>query len=264
MIDVGRTKSCCIRVESSASSIRRDGFTCDAESWTDGILHYAAVSWITVLDEPTWQIGRFKSSSFKKWGLESRVTFDKPFLDGPPILFACLSGIEMVGKWAVRMYTTNIDHVGFTVGIVNSGEEDGSSGNLRSAAVTWIAIPGSEVMKRRNVWMGSFTTDTGSSIHLDKDGPGGWKGYVDFGFKFKRAPKIFVGLRQFCGVNDANFRLNASTSDVTTSGMNWRLDKWADTKLLSAGANFLAIDVDMLATSRFREASSSLIGLSER
>ncbi|KAJ2911719.1 hypothetical protein MD484_g8695, partial [Candolleomyces efflorescens] len=169
-----------------------------------------------------------------------------PFRDGPPIIFACLSGIELVGKWAVRVYTTNIDHAGFTCGIVNSGEEDGSSGNLRSAAVTWIAIPGSEVMKKRNVWMGSFATDAGVSFDLDKFGPGGYKGHVDFGLKFKRVPKIFVGLRQFCGINDRNFRLTASTLNVTTAGMDWKLEKWGDTKLLSAGANFLAVDADTL------------------
>ena len=259
MVDVGTTGACCIRVESSASSIRRDGFTCVAESWTDGILHYAVVDWMSILDEPTWQIGHFKSSSFKRWGLESRVTFETPFRDGPPIIFACLSGIELVGKWAVRVYTTNIDHAGFTCGIVNSGEEDGSSGNLRSAAVTWIAIPGSEVMKKRNVWMGSFATDTGVSFDLDKLGPGGWKGHVDFGLKFKRVPKIFVGLRQFCGINDRNFRLTASTLNVTTAGMDWKLEKWGDTKLLSAGANFLAVDADTLY-----ETSRSVTGPSER
>ncbi|KAJ2925077.1 hypothetical protein H1R20_g12028, partial [Candolleomyces eurysporus] len=245
-IYIGLTDTRSVRVESFASSITRGGFTCNAVSWKDGILHCATVDWIAIVDEPTWQKGLFKSSNFmiKKWGLEERVQFDEPFADGPPILFACLSSIEMVGKWSVRIYTTDIDHTGFTVGIVNSGEEGGSSENLVSASVTWIAIPVSEFMKKKNAWIGAFTTDIGKAFDLDKCGPGGWRGHVEFGFEFRRRPKIFVGFRQFCVNNDVNLRLETSTSNVTTSGMDWELGKWGDTNLLSAGVNFLAIDAD--------------------
>lgn len=244
MLDIGRVNTRSIRVESSSTNITRGGFICNAMSWADGILHYVGVDWLAIIDEPTWQKGLFKSSNFKTWGLEERVKFDKPFNDGPPFLFACLSGIEIVGKWSVCMYTTNIDHTGFTVGIVNSGEEGGELGNLKFAAVTWIAIPGTEPLKRKHVWTGTFNTSTGSSFDLEKNGWGGWKGHVEFGFKFNRTPKIFIGLRQFCESNSANFRLNAAVSKVTTSGMDWGFGKWEDTKLLSAGANFLAVDVD--------------------
>ena len=99
-------------------------------------------------------------------------------------------------------------------------------------------------MKKKNAWIGTFSADTGSSFNLDGGGSGGWKGHVQFGLEFKRTPKIFVGLHQFCGANDKNLRLTANTRGVTTSGMDWILEKWGDTKLLSAGANFLAIDAD--------------------
>ncbi|RXW22180.1 hypothetical protein EST38_g3688 [Candolleomyces aberdarensis] len=208
--------------------------------------HHNAWVYMQCMDEPTWQTGvfNFKASSFKKWGSEERVTFDKPFSDGPPILFACLSGIEAAGNRSVRIYTTNVDQSGFTVGVTNSSEEGGSSGDLIATAATWIAIPGSEFMKKKNVWMGTFTTDMGSSFNLDKHGPGGWRGHVEFGFEFRRAPKIFIGLRQFCTTNDGNLCLQASTSNVTTSGMDWALEKWSLTRLLSAGANFFAFDAD--------------------
>ncbi|KAJ2936090.1 hypothetical protein H1R20_g1005, partial [Candolleomyces eurysporus] len=242
MLDIGWNHGTPIRVESFTQNITKEGFICGTRSWGNGILHNAVVDWIAI-EHPSWQCGVFNSQDVKlsdelEMSSEHRVNFSKPFEDGPPMVFVCFSGLHVMGKWNVRVYATNIDPAGFTVAIVSCGEEDnGPPVKLRSAAITWIAVPGSDVTKKKNVWIGSFATGRKAG------GLNECNGHVDFGFVFKRTPKIFVGLRQFSASKDRNLRVRVKTSNVTTKGMDWRIEKWDDTVLFSATLTS-AMDVD--------------------
>ncbi|KAJ2936091.1 hypothetical protein H1R20_g1004, partial [Candolleomyces eurysporus] len=242
-LDIGLTNNTPIRVEAFPQNITQGGFICNARSWQDGILHNAVVDWMAI-EQPGWQCGVFKSEDAKlkdehERSSEHRVTFAKPFEEGPPRVFACFSGLNISGKWNIRAYATDVDPSGFTIAIVSCGEEgSGPPVKLLSAAITWIAVPASDVTKKKNAWIGSFATGRKG---------GGWNasnGHVDFGFAFKRTPKIFLGLRQFSASNEKNLRLKVTTSKATTTGMDWSISKWHDTLLLSAAASFLAVDVD--------------------
>jgi hypothetical protein len=144
------------------------------------------------------------------------------------MVFVCFSGMHITGKWNVRVYATNVDPAGFTIAIVNCGEEV----SLISAAITWIAVPASDVMKKKNVWIGGYATSRWAH------GFGECSGHVDFGFTFKRRPKIFAGLHQFSANNNRNLRLQTIAYNVTTQGMDWKFSKWDDTTLYSGGRIF--------------------------
>ncbi|KAJ2912582.1 hypothetical protein MD484_g7834, partial [Candolleomyces efflorescens] len=243
-LDIGSRWGTPIRVEVFTKKITKENFICNARSWGDGILHNTDVYWIAV-NQPNWQCGVFNSQDAKSadeydTSSEHRVHFAERFEDAPPVVFVCFSGLHITNKWNVRVYATNIDQTGFTIAIVNCGEEGtwGPAVKMISAAITWIAIPARDVSKKKNVWVGSFAT--GRRAHgFEECG-----GHVDFGFTFKRTPKIFTGLRQFSANKDRNLRLRMTTSNVTTQGMDWKISKWHDTILYSGGANFIAVDVE--------------------
>ncbi|KAJ2912584.1 hypothetical protein MD484_g7824, partial [Candolleomyces efflorescens] len=239
MLDIGRTAHTVIRVNTTTNNITKENFVCTARSWREGIFHNAKVDWIAI-DNPTWQCGVFNSQDTKTFdrSSEHRINFSKPFEDAPPMVFVCFSGLDLTGKWNARVYATNVDPAGFTIAIINCGEEGGLASRLISAAVNWIAVPASDVMKKKNVWIGGFATGRRENV-FDSEG-----GHVDFRFTFKRTPKVFVGLRQFSAGNERNLRLRVTKSSITTQGMDWNISKWDDTLLYSAGANFIAVDVE--------------------
>jgi hypothetical protein len=246
VLDIGLNTNTPIRVEAFANNITKENFVCNARSWGNGVLHYADVDWIA-LDHPDWQCGVFDSQDSHSsdeidMSTEHRIHFATPFDDAPPMVFVCFSGIHITGKWNARVYATNVDPAGFTIAIVSCGEEEGRTSGpamkLASAAITWIAVPASDVMKKKNVWTGGFATGRRAN------GFDECSGHIDFGFTFKRTPKIFTGLRQFSATNERNLRLRAATSNVTTQGMDWKISKSHDTTLYSGGANFLAVDVE--------------------
>jgi hypothetical protein len=212
------------------------------------MLYNVGLDWIAI-EEPGWQSGVLRSVDARGWGpkdsLEHRVNFAKPFEDGPPMVFVAFNTVDVDGPRNLRVYATAIDHRGINVAVLNLGEGEESKTRIHATAVTWIAIPASDVMKKRNAWIGCFATGIGGpGSQTTHDDPNRWDGHVDFGFEFKRPPKIFVGLSQMSAAVDKKLQLGVTASDVTTSGMNWRIEKWDDTVLHNAGANFIAVDTD--------------------
>ncbi|KAJ2929714.1 hypothetical protein H1R20_g7357, partial [Candolleomyces eurysporus] len=235
-----------IRVEAYAQNITRDGFICNVRSWDNTCLYNARLDWIAI-EEPGWQSGVLRSQDVRPWGqtwsFEHRIDFPKPFEDSsPPMVFVAFSSFDVAGKWNIRTHAANVDHAGFTMAVINCGEEEVRT-KVWSSAITWIAVPLSDVVKKRNAWIGTFATSLGGpNLWTKHDGADGWVGHVNFGFEFKRVPKIFVGLREFSSKNDHNLRVEIRISNVTTTGMDWGIAKWSDTLLFHAGANFLAVD----------------------
>ncbi|KAJ2912583.1 hypothetical protein MD484_g7825, partial [Candolleomyces efflorescens] len=234
-----------VRVQSFSQNVCRENFICTSRAWLGTMLYNVGVDWIAI-EESGWQSGVFGTGDITGWTptdiLEHRIDFAKPFEDGPPMVFVAFNTIDLDGPRNMRAYAASIDYRGFNLAVLR-GEE--SETIVHAAAVTWIAIPASDVMKKRNAWIGSFASGVGGTgSQITHDHPNRWDGHVDFGFEFKRSPKIFVGLSQMSAAADKQLQLGVTTSDVTTSGMNWRIESWDDTMLRSAGANFIAVDTD--------------------
>ncbi|TEB39382.1 hypothetical protein FA13DRAFT_1784148 [Coprinellus micaceus] len=242
MLDIGDdARGATIRVDSFPQNVTQGGFICNGKSWMDTKLYNLSVDWAAI-EEPGWQCGVFKTQELgEPWEkadsvFDHRIAFRGHFTS-PPMVFVCFNGIDMCGNWNVRTYATKIDHTGFNLSIAKSDDGD-SSTRLWSASVTWIAIPGVEVLKRKDVWMGQF----GTARKGDIGGDGSWRGRTDFGFQFRRPPKVFMGLDHFNLSRRRNLRLLAETTNVTVSGMDWKISKWHDTMLKGASVSYLAVD----------------------
>lgn len=233
-----------IRVRSWPQNITRENFICNAQTWLDTALYNASVDWAAI-EERNWQCGIFRTDDIRDPYtnpeeadsiFDHHIVFPTPFAS-PPMVLVCFNGFDMTGNWNLRTYATNIDHTGFNLSIVKCDDGDPST-KLWSASITWLAIPGEDVLKRRNAWIGQFSTAGRRDIRES----GTCHGHVDFGFKFERPPKIFLGLNNFHLRNTANLRLFSETSNVTESGMDWNIWKWDDTILEGASVMFLAVD----------------------
>jgi len=178
-----------MRVRATPQNITKEGFTCNINTWISFKLHNAAVDWASI-EEPDWQCGVFAIPNSDSM-FDHRITFAKPFIC-LPLVMVCFNTFSLSGNWNIRTYTTNVDHRGFNLSIFKS-DDGASSTRLWSASVTWVAIPGHDVLQRRNVWLGQYSTAEMGEIGADD----AWAGHVDFGFQFRRPPKVFLGLNHF-------------------------------------------------------------------
>ncbi|TEB20888.1 hypothetical protein FA13DRAFT_1742589 [Coprinellus micaceus] len=213
------------------ANIMKETFILNAETWGETYLYHCGVNWAAI-SEPTWRCGVLNVDGGRSlWKV--RGTFS-PAFQSPPMVFACFSGLDMTGSFNWRIHVTSVDHTGFDLSILKTRE-----GKVGLASISWVAIPGEEVLKRKNAWIGRFSTD---SLSADKNGE--YTGSVKFGFEFRRDPKIFVGVDHIDFTTDRHVRLVVSTSNVSKTGMDWRIKKWDETVLKGAGASYLALDCD--------------------
>ncbi|TEB14812.1 hypothetical protein FA13DRAFT_1747859 [Coprinellus micaceus] len=207
-----------IRIRSWPQNVMKDGFICNAQTWSDTILYNARVDWAAI-EEPDWQCGVYKTRDVQKqsW-FDHRITFPTQFAS-PPMVFVCFNGFDMCGNWNLRVYATSVDHAGFNLSILKDDEGD-SSTRVEWASITWIAVPGDDALRHRHPC----------------------KGHLDFGFQFNRPPKVFMGLNHFRASNGAPLRLDTEASGITESGMDWGVSTWCETIVKGASLKVLAID----------------------
>lgn len=219
-----------LRLRLYPQNIMKETFICNQETWDETYLYGCGATWAAI-DESGWQTGVFNTSPDSNRSLSNnRVTFGTPFTS-PPMVFICFSGLDMTNRWDLRVLATGVDHLGFSILVLTPGAKVGV------ASLSWIAIPGDDILKRRNAWIGRFSTETGKPL-----AGGGWSGDIKFGFDFKRVPKIFLGVDELSIDTGRTARLVVSTSNVSKSGMDWSIKTYCDTILHGAGANFLALD----------------------
>ncbi|TEB20880.1 hypothetical protein FA13DRAFT_1696394 [Coprinellus micaceus] len=231
-LDMGKHESA-LRLRLFPQNVVKDSFICNAEAWGETYLYNVFVNWMAIA-EPRWQTGVLKTIANNPSALlDNRVDFEKPF-SSPPMVFVCFSGLDMVNQWDFRAQATNIDHTGFSISLIAS-----SATWVGVARVSWIAIPGEDVLTRKNTWIGRFSTTAESAVH---NGSGEWTGSVKFGFQFKATPKIFIGVDQLAFSHDRNLRLYTDTRNVSKTGMDWRIKQWGNSVLKGAGVSYLALD----------------------
>ncbi|KAJ3542067.1 hypothetical protein NMY22_g3648 [Coprinellus aureogranulatus] len=218
-----------LRARLVTQNITRETFMCVQETWHGTSLFNAGETWAAI-DEPGWQTGVRKIHHTDRVLSDTRVNFTPQF-SSLPMVFVCFSGFDMGGRWDFRVAATSIDHSGFSISF--SKPMDTKVGEF---SVSWVAISGTDILQRKNAWIGRFSTDTGA-------GNGGhWSGHTNFGFNFKRKPEIFMGVDHLSFDNSRNVRLKTAVSNVSTSGMDWTIDTWHDSICRSAGVSYLAID----------------------
>ncbi|TEB20906.1 hypothetical protein FA13DRAFT_1742606 [Coprinellus micaceus] len=235
-LDLSQASGATIRIRSWPQNVMKDGFICNAQTWSDTILYNTRVDWAAI-EEPDWQCGVYKTRDVQKqsW-FDHRITFPTQFAS-PPMVFVCFNGFDMCGNWNLRVYATSVDHAGFNLSILKDDEGD-SSTRVEWASITWIAVPGDDALRRRHVWIGQFGTAGMGDIGWDKP----CKGHLDFGFQFNRPPKVFMGLNHFRASNGAPLRLDTEASGITESGMDWGVSTWCETIVKGASLKVLAID----------------------
>jgi len=164
-----------------------------------------------------------------------RINFKLPFAS-PPKVFAVLSGFSLAGDnhWDIRVFANSVDSRGFTINIIKTRESRG----LGNGQVHWIAFPEGGIPGMK-MCCGDLRSKDGT--HITSTSPS--YGHVDFdGMGFAKTPHIFLALSQFDAQSSKNLRIDLPSSNVTATGMDWRISTWGDTKIYSATASYLALE----------------------
>lgn len=130
----------------------------------------------------------------------------------------------------VRAYVADVDTKGFTVHI-----DTWADTTLYSAGVTWIAYPAGKA----GIVSGTFGTGDVRPWYQPRANTSATIAFPSGGFT--APPRVLVALTALDVDRRANLRIVSSANNITTSGMTWHLDSWADTILYSAGAAYIAI-----------------------
>jgi len=175
-----------------------------------------------------------------------RVSFPRPYGAAPRVVVA-LSGLSVGGAasggwWDVQAYATDVGGAGFTLNVERSR---GGAEPLAGTQVHWFAYPAGGVPGLR-IASGTFTSL--GKLNTNQPAPGAVNGEasgsVQFEREFDEAPQVFVAITQFRAARAHNLRVRAKAQNVTARGMDWKLEKWDDTKLESATASWIAFSRD--------------------
>jgi len=215
----------------SANSVRLH-----LDAWADTTLYSAGLTWLDICkNDRDFQWGTFVTTEDHPWDkpkmqTSRNIKFAKPYAE-PPKVVVWLNEIDLDKNhnWRVKCFADNITKDGFTLHC-----DTWADTILYSAGATWIAHPSN----RSNITSGSYNTmdvrpwdqpraTNGKSINFDK--------------KFQKTPLVLTGLNTFDIGNTANLRIRALLSNISSTGMTWNVDCWADTTLYSGGCNYLVI-----------------------
>jgi hypothetical protein len=227
-----------LRVNAYADQVSRSGFRIHIDSWEDTVLYSAGCTWLEVAPNNTdIQIGRFNTMEVNPWGgpqpvTSRRIHFGRAF-SAPPRVVVWLNSLDMnsTKNWRVAASATQITPSGFSLSITTWGDS-----LLYSAGVSWIAYPADKPS------MASGTFNTLDVRPWDQPRPG-TSGQVGFaGAHFSSSPRVLLGLNSIDADCAYNLRIRLAADRICSTGMNWHIDSWADTRLYSAGASYLALE----------------------
>lgn len=222
-----------LRIAATARNVTATGFTAALDARADTVLYRAASTWLEVApDDPDFQIGTLHTQLPAPLQTAARrIDFDRRYA-APPAVVVWLNALEISNRAnaRVRAHVTDIDAAGFTLHI-----ESWADTALHAAGVTWIAHPATAP----NLASGTFST---LDVRPWNQPRAVTTGTVRFpAGLFAAPPRVLVALNALDIDRQANLRITSSVSSVSATGMTWSLDSWADTKLYSAGASYLAI-----------------------
>ncbi|EAU81009.1 hypothetical protein CC1G_03185 [Coprinopsis cinerea okayama7 len=222
-----------------AGSFTPTSFQVNTNNWTHTSGEFG-VSWLRADRSSLLQGGIFSTnanSNSKTTSLISeRVAFG-PSFESPPRVFVSPSGFQFDGKaWDIRVFSTDVNRSGFKMNVVRSPEE----GTLANIQVHWLAFPEGG-LPGRQMCTGQFHI----SEVLDSSSPVK-SGDVVFEQAFtisdsETPPRIFLAIDHIKASKAHTLRIWVSVSNVTSSGMEWKIQTADDTVIYSASVSYLAI-----------------------
>jgi hypothetical protein len=120
--------------------------------------------------------------------------------------------------------------------------ETWADSTVHSVQASWIAVPQDE-----------SRIQTGTDIH----GPT-WAGVgervnkkqINFEKPFENIPEVVVSLSGLDSQNNVNTRINVNALNITNNGFVLEYKTWADSQITQIRANWIAIDKNLIATSK--------------
>ncbi|WEW58278.1 hypothetical protein PRK78_003746 [Emydomyces testavorans] len=225
-----------VRVNASASNVRKDEFDIHLTTWDDTKLYSAGCSWLEVAaNDKDFQIGEFSTEDDHPWNQPKQktsrsITFPRAY-NSPPQVLIWMKRLDLKKDADLRAsaYLTDITATSFTIHINTWG-----SATVYSCAVSWIAYPSD----KKDIASGTFSTreiDPWESIPLENSGQ------LSFNKTFQKTPKVLLGLRRIDVDGQRNLRIKLSASSISKTGMTWHIDSWGDTLLNGASGSYIAL-----------------------
>jgi len=224
-----------IRARLQIDNIRKDQADYHVISWADTTLYSGIVDSLNLAPanlEFLW--GEHERNLLQNPSAPSavRINFNRPFVTPPKIaVFFSLVDLDKNHNWRLKTYPTSIDANGFTLNI-----ETWADTILYSARVAWVAYP----EDREHIFSTSVNTmdvRPWNQPQLQQSKA------ITFGnVEFWRPPTVFMGLNQMDFDHNHNLRVKAYPENITTTGLTWHIDAWADTVLYSTGVTIIAVN----------------------
>lgn len=225
-------------VNVSVDNIDTTSMRCHINAGVTTRLYNASMSWLITEASPSLQSGSVDTQHFRRNKAEAgdlvqRINFKIPF-SAPPRVFVAISGFGINGdhfRWDMSTLATGVDSRGFTLHILKPRE----GGKVRYGQVNWLAfpeggIPGAKMCCGDLRKVGPTGSDGGQRAV---------EGHVEFDVEFTKEPKIFVALNQFDSARHISVKI--SCSNITQSGMDWKIRPWGDTTMYKVSGSYLAV-----------------------
>lgn len=244
MVDVSRKAN--VHVKAYHTSLERDSFTINLDSWADTKLFGAACAWLAIdANDTDFQYGSYDTledhtlqEHTRKndiWGgtpmsYTGKITFKRAYLSVPKVVvWLNIFDLGSKANWRIKTFATDVTANGFTIHI-----DTWSDTELYYAKVSWVSYPAD----RPGVASGSFNT---YGVKSSTEPQLYYRAHQAFPTGvFDKPPRVFLALNTLNIDNRRDLRLLVKAEDVSATGMTWHLDAWSDTILHSAGASFIA------------------------
>jgi hypothetical protein len=232
-LDIDRSAN--IRAKSTIKDIRNDSAEFHITSWADTKLYTGIVNALNLAPANLeFLTGEHMRNLLADPNAPSavRINFARPFVTPPKVVvFFNLIDLDRTKNWRLETTATKIDTKGFTINI-----ETWSDTILYAAQACWIAYP----EDREHIF--STSVNTKEVRPWDKPQHKHSKAITFGNVEFWKTPNVFVALNVIDFKSTANLRVNAYVDGVTTGGLTWHIDSWADTVLYSTGATIIAVN----------------------
>ncbi|KAG8922238.1 hypothetical protein FRC01_014289 [Tulasnella sp. 417] len=243
-----------LRVETYVDGIDRQTFTAHADTWGDTTL-YAAGMDALILKPADLDIlsGEFNTRDDHPWTrpqqeTSHRINFERPFLS-PPKVVVFLKSFDTGSGSSTRVltYASDIDAKGFTIHV-----DTWADTTLYTAIAGWVAYPedkdyfysGTAHTKDIRPWH-KPQLETQSRAHFR-------------GAQFLKKPTIFMAFNYIDVSTHSNLRIKAYADNVSTEGMTWHIDGWADTTLWAGGVSYIAFHSGSIALADEMNSDNSI------
>jgi hypothetical protein len=224
-----------IRAKATIDNIRNDSADYHITSWADTTLYSGIVDSLNLAPgNLEFLTGEHMRNLIQNPNAPSsvRINFERPFVTPPKVaVFFNLVDLDKSKNWRLKTTATNIDTKGFTLNI-----ETWADTILYAAQACWVAYP----EDREHIW--STSVNTMDVRAWDKPQATQSKAVTFGNVEFWKTPNVFMALNQFDFETGHNLRVRAYADNVSTSGLTWHIDSWADTVLYSTGVTILAVN----------------------